>query len=375
MKASERVVTRVIEEQARAWLITNREQCPSDESRAEFLAWLQASPMHVCAYLAIAKIAAELESVAVSVDTPTEELIAMARDEQDDNVAAMVPWESELDDGTDPELAPPPQRENCHGRWPMAIAASIAVLAVAVLAWWVLVQQPANKEYFTEHGEQRIVRLDDGSVLHINSDSVLRVGYTNEQRSVSMERGQALFKVAKDASRPFRVRVGATDVIAVGTEFDVRRMSDDVVVTVVEGSVSVSKVTEQDAMEDTVPPAPLHVQAGQQALVISGLMPAVHKPFDVRVVDVRPAIAWVQQKIMFEDQTLQKVVSEFNRYTRTQMVIEDEQAAKLRISGIFNAYDLESFVLYLETLQNLEVRRELDRIRISLARDKDGNTT
>src|SRR5687767_4068831 len=78
MKASERVVTRVIEEQARAWLISNRESGQSPESRAEFLAWLQASPMHMCAYLAIAKVAAELQSVSQAFDTPIEQLIEMA---------------------------------------------------------------------------------------------------------------------------------------------------------------------------------------------------------------------------------------------------------------------------------------------------------
>jgi transmembrane sensor len=373
MKASERVVTRVIEEQARAWLISNREQNLSAEPRAEFLAWLRASPMHVCAYLAIAKMAAELQSVAEALDTPTEQLIAMARDDHDDNVAAMLPWESELDEGARSD-SPPPRDKNCKSRWPLAIAASVAFLAVSVISWWVLAQQFAPKEYLTEHGEQRVVRLEDGSVLHINSDSTVRVGYTGQQRSVSMERGQALFRVAKDETRPFRVRVGSTEVVAVGTEFDVRWVNDDVVVTVVEGSVALSKVPETIAV-DLVPPAPLQLEAGQQALVVAGVSPAVHKAFEVRVVDVKPAIAWVQQQIMFEDQTLQKVVFEFNRYASLQIVIEDEQAAGLRISGVFNAYDLESFVLYLETLQSLEVRREFDRIRISLARDKDGTTT
>jgi transmembrane sensor len=108
--------------------------------------------------------------------------------------------------------------------------------------------------------------------------------------------------------------------------------------------------------------------------VVRGLLPTTRAAVDVRIVDVRPAVAWVQQKIVFESQTLQSVVSEFNRYGTTQLVIEDAEAAKLRISGIFNAYDLESFVLYLETLRGLEVHRDLNLIRISLARNKHGET-
>ena len=369
MKASERVVTRVIEEQARAWLIANREQGLSPESRAEFLAWLRASPMHVCAYLAIAKVAAELQSLAEALDTPTEQLIAMARDEQDDNVAVMVPWESEGDENTHSGAATP-RDKNCKWQWPLAIAASVAAVAVGVMSFWIALQRPAPKEYLTEHGEQRVVRLDDGSVLHINSDSNVRVLYTKTGRDIEMKQGQALFKVTEDKARPFRVRVGNTQVVAVGTDFDVRRVGHDVLVTVLQGSVAVTKLAvaasgKSAAAQD---PVPLQLAAGQQARVADGPMPIPSRAVAVQAVDVRPAVAWVEQKIMFERETLQNVAAEFNRYGSMQLIIEDAQIATLRISGIFHAYDLESFVLYLESLRGLKVQRDMDCIRISLAR-------
>ena len=90
MNASERVVARAVAEQARVWLITNRERELSDEQRGEFLAWLRASPMHVREYLVVAGLAAELRSMASTIDTETDELVAMARTEQDDNVTFMA---------------------------------------------------------------------------------------------------------------------------------------------------------------------------------------------------------------------------------------------------------------------------------------------
>jgi transmembrane sensor len=373
MNASERVVARAIAEQARVWLITNRERELSEEQRGDFLAWLRASPMHVREYLVIAELATEMRSVADTVETTTEELVAMARNDQDDNVTSMAAWQSELDEWPDTAALQPRARARKAPRF-TAIAASIGALAIAALSWWSLTQLSMHKEYLTVHGEQRIVQLEDGSVLHLNSDSMVLVDYSKTERSVSMARGQALFKVAKDKSRPFRVRAGATDVVAVGTEFDVRRLSDDVLVTVVEGAVALSKVPDFNLAGGVPPPAPLQLGAGQQARVVRGLLPTTRAAVDVRIVDVRPAVAWVQQKIVFESQTLQSVVSEFNRYGTTQLVIEDAEAAKLRISGIFNAYDLESFVLYLETLRGLEVHRDLNLIRISLARNKHGET-
>lgn len=366
MKASERVVTRAIEEQARAWLISNREQDLLPESSAEFLEWLRASPMHVCAYLAIAKVAAELRSAAGALDTPTEQLVAMARDEQDDNVAAIVPWESESDDGTNSD-ASAPHDKSCKPPWPLAIAASVTALVVSVMSWWVLAQRPAPKEYLTEHGEQRVVRLDDGSVLHLNSDSNVRVFYTDTGRDIVMKQGQALFKVAKDKARPFRVRVGNTQVVAVGTDFDVRRVGGEVLVTVVQGRVAVTKLATAMSDESGTAEIPVSLQlaAGQQARVVDGPVSIAPKAAAVHAVDVRPAVAWLEQKIMFEHETLQNVASEFNRYGSTQLIIENAHIGTLRISGIFHAYDLESFVLYLESLRELQIQRDVDRIRIS----------
>lgn len=376
MNATERLVTRAIAEQARAWLIANREPSLSTEHRSEFLAWLRASPMHVREYLAVAKAAAELRVVADGIDTPTQELIALARSEPDDNVARMVPLHSG-DDESSTRVQPRRAVRDLSTPRSMALAASFGALVVAVLSWWSLAQSPVTKEYRTLHGEQRIVRFEDGSIVHINSDSIVLVDYTKNERHVSMERGQAMFKVARDKTRPFRVTVGSTEVVAVGTEFDVRRLSEDVLVTVVEGAVAVSNAGRFGSASGTKPSMPLQLAAGQQARVAQARVtqsprPASRQPVDVRSVDVRPAVAWIEQKIMFERQTLQSVVSEFNRYGPTQLVIEDPEAAALTISGIFNAYDLESFVLYLQTINGLQVHQELNLIRISLARKTDG---
>lgn len=370
MKASERVVARVIAAQARVWLITNRQRELSEEQRGEFLAWLRTSPMHVREYLVLAELAAEMRSVASTLDTDTDELVALAQADPEDNVTFMTAAPAAVDEWPD---SSPPRTNRRKALRLTAIAASVGALAIAVLSGWILAQRPMHKEYRTVHGEQRVVQLEDGSMLHINSDSIVLVDYTQAERSVSMARGQVLFKVARDEVRPFRVRAGATDVVAVGTEFDVRRMSEDVLVTVVEGSVRVMKVTDLEPITD-ITPAPLQLDAGQQARVVRGLVPDAQPTVDVRMLDVRPAIAWIQQKIVFESQTLQSVASEFNRYGTTQLVIEDAEAANLRISGVFNTYDLESFVLYLETLQELEVRRDPNRILISLSYRERGET-
>ena len=371
MNASERAAAQAIAEQAQAWFIANRENEPSGERQREFLAWLHASPAHVREYLAFAKLAVDLRAVMRSVDVSTAQLIEAARHDVDANVVAFTGRAAIQDAWSDEEL---PRAAVCAaGRWPL-LAAAVAAIAVAVLGWWLVMQMPLHTDFSTVHGEQRIVRLEDGSVLHLNSDSSVQVAYSRAARDIVMEHGQALFEVAEDKTRPFRVQAGNTRVIAVGTQFDVRRVGDDVIVTVVQGSVSVLKLGSAASGEtaEAPNPVPLRVLAGQQARLADGPMSMPPRVVAVRV-DVRPAVAWIEQKIMFEHETLLNVATEFNRYGTTQLTIEDSRIAKLRISGIFHAYDLESFVLYLESLQGLQVQRDVDRIRISLASDNEGD--
>lgn len=63
--------------------------------------------------------------------------------------------------------------------------------------------------------------------------------HTAGARLLELDRGEALFRVARDAARPFQVRIDDRVIEALGTQFNVYRRADDVLLTVVEGRVSV----------------------------------------------------------------------------------------------------------------------------------------
>src|SRR5690606_26847429 len=92
-------------------------------------------------------------------------------------------------------------------------------------------------------GEQRTVTLADGSVIELNARSRIKVRYADRERAIDLLQGQALFRVAKDPTKPFIVASGGTYVRAVGTQFDVYKKSVGTVVTVVEGRVAVTTPT------------------------------------------------------------------------------------------------------------------------------------
>src|SRR6202020_2602328 len=119
----------------------------------------------------------------------------------------------------------------------------------------------------TEIGENRRVTLADGSVISLGGNTRIEVALSEKVRAIELTRGEALFKVAKDSARPFKVRAGDATIIAVGTEFNVERDSDRDVVSVTEGQVVVKAVVGllPVLLNEFKPKLrSVHVDAGQQ---------------------------------------------------------------------------------------------------------------
>jgi transmembrane sensor len=130
---------------------------------------------------------------------------------------------------------------------PARLAGAVATLAaVAALGAWFsipAVRELATQTYSTGTGESRTVVLNDGSVAHLNTQSRIHWMGTGKDRCVALEKGEVLFEVAHDATRPFRVTVGNSEIRDLATEFDVYRKSNgSVVVTVLSGQVAIKEL-------------------------------------------------------------------------------------------------------------------------------------
>ena len=124
-----------------------------------------------------------------------------------------------------------------------------------------------------------------------------------------------------------------------------------VLVTVVEGTVAVY------TGPPPLTPIALRVGAGYQVEVRD----RVGVP---RAVDARAAVAWLKRQIAFENQPLGEVADEFNRYGGVALEIDDDTVRGLRISGVFDAYDTDSFAAFLQTLNGVVVQKTPTRIRV-----------
>ncbi len=222
-------------------------------------------------------------------------------------------------------------------RW-MLWGTAAAGVSGTVLAGYGLAT--AGETYVTRRGEMKIVPLADGSVVNLNTDSRMRVQYTAARRSIHLERGEALFDVARDTARPFVVFAGDTEVKAVGTSFSVQRLANaPVQITVREGMVEVDR-------GNWATTAPVRLTANMRAVAPSGnglVSPAPIRAVAVAPVEVERAVAWREGRIAFEGETLAEAVKDFQRYSDTRIVIDDPSIAREEVTGLFQANDPVGF--------------------------------
>jgi transmembrane sensor len=364
-----------IYEEASEWFVECRAGDLDDKTRKAFDTWLRKSPEHMSAYLELSAIWNEGRLLDPQGKFDQNTLIAEAVADHDN----VIDWSGTRNDFDVPAaaLAPAPaQREHRRfSRWRFAaIAASLALAATAALFYVQTLQAPT---YATAIGEQRSLALMDGSTVELNSRSKLVVRYTAQGRNVELLQGQALFRVAKDASRPFIVKTGATLVRAVGTEFDVYQKRDGTVVTVVEGRVAIvtdhalpwpdaaTSATDESRRSNlefpTVPKGQIGnilVAAGEQLTVTPKLIQIAEHP------NIATATAWTQRQLVFESASLADVADEFNRYNDRQLIVADPKLETFHVSGVFSSTDPASLIRFLRARPELKILETESQIRI-----------
>ena len=115
----------------------------------------------------------------------------------------------------------------------------------------------ATADYHTAVGEQRMVTLEDGSTIQLNTDTAVNVTFSDDNRDIRLLQGEAAFTVARDPDRPFTVRSDSLYAHALGTIFSVRLQENRNSVTVLEHAVQV------ETSESTTT-SPLILKEGQQ---------------------------------------------------------------------------------------------------------------
>ena len=239
-------------------------------------------------------------------------------------------------------------------KFPAAIAASLVVLSMGLLFVSGYFQSDSGtlpvQIYETELGEQKALRMPDGSNIRMNTASKLKVEYETSARIVYLEQGEAFFDVQADGQRPFMVETPKGVITAVGTAFAVRLGELDMQVTVNEGVVKLSRrqqdeTNANDVSSPLVQEEPVMLAAGQTASFDKKLN-------SIATLEPRKIIqrlAWRDGMLIFEGDTLESVINEVSRYTPIAIHISDPVLEQLRIGGYFRIGEIDSLLKALET--------------------------
>lgn len=311
--------------------------------RQQFAQWLRLSPVHIAEILRIARVHHALTRFKLW-------------SEVDVNLGAsgnrnVVPFHAAQ------SMQKPSSKTLLRIRSRTFVTAGVCAIAAVVLAIWVL-PLVRGISYETDRAERREIVLNDGSVVQLEPQTTIRVRLRQTERLVSLNRGRALFHVAKNSERPFLVRSGETVVRAVGTAFGVEQKSTGVTVTVAEGKIAVSQVRAVGLKR----PDDAFLIANQQVTVAKS-----GKITPVRQVDSARALAWAQGRLVYDSTPLSEVVTEFNLYNNVELRVDDPQLARRPVSGVFQASDPESLIAFIQAGADVVVAREGDR-RITISR-------
>ncbi len=352
-----------ITDEATEWFERVKDTAFSSEEREAFADWLQASVEHVREYLQVAVLWNDIGDL--GPDPDIDALIRAAQVDSDPNVISL--FDSTADQQT---KAQPSPSQTLRYRWVRGGAMAAAII-LSLLALNLFRSGMDPMEYQTALGEQTSFPLSDGSVVTLNTQSQIRLNYTEAYRDVVLITGEVLFDIAKDPERPFRVLAGNTVIQAIGTSFNVRYRDADTTVTVMEGMIDVAvsapmRSTPVTFTAEENSPAPVQVSAGQQARIDSA-----SGSIAVASTDLAKVTAWQQRRLIFESKSLAEVIDEFNLYNKPTIEIVDPALSGLSISGAFQAHDRASFVLFLDEMNLASAQTQRDG-RILLSRKQQG---
>ena len=331
--------------EATLWYYTIKDPEVTEQAIVDWLSWLQASEENTQAFEKVEQLM-QLTTQAKEIDWP------------DDNEL--------LDDDYDGEISVQQWRLNQRGwrKWyriflDFKLPAKknlVPSFALSVMAFALFVLLSAHMPnlgesdiavsvHETASGQHERIELDDGSVITLGAQSLISVAYSEEQRKVLLERGEAYFDVAKDPNRPFVVGSGSRTVTAVGTEFNIMRQSERVVVTVAEGKVLVEPKSKPSSVPRII--KAFKKKYGNTNTFLIAEQQLTYN--DDTISEVEPAnsktvTSWREGSLQYLTEKLKFVVEDINRYSEHPIRIGDEQVGNQAYSGTVHTDRIENWL-------------------------------
>lgn len=207
------------------------------------------------------------------------------------------------------------------------VAAIIGLLLIGGLGWWkgADAYDSLCADYIAWTGERETIVLADGTRIELNSGTAIAVDFSRDQRRVRIFRGEAFFDVAHNVAKPFIVEMPEGQLRVTGTSFNVDLTGGAADIALLDGSVTLT------ARHGRGPQTIL--SPGQQATLRTAHISAP-QGFDADTLG-----AWRHGKMIFYRTPLLDVLEELGRYHRGGILLVNDRAARLPVTGVFSTDD------------------------------------
>ncbi len=217
------------------------------------------------------------------------------------------------------------------------------IFSTAWLTWSIYAH---TSDFATGPGQQMTTVLPDGSVVHLNTRTRISVEYNEKLRKIILHQGEALFDVSPNEARPFEVLAGNTSVLAVGTLFDVYSSEGGkTTVAVLGGKVLVEQNIRKIAIQKSKP----------TKLTVGDQLTYDRKGYHTKTSNLKFSriYGWREGKLVFNSERLADVVSEINRYSKTEVVLGDSNLENNLVTGVFKMGRTDAIISAIEKLFGL----------------------
>lgn len=170
----------------------------------------------------------------------------------------------------------------------------------------------------TPAGGQYELELEDGTKVWLNAESSIKypVHFASRERTVQLH-GEGYFEVAKNANKPFKVRLADSSVVTVlGTHFNIRSYEDELEkqVALIEGKVAVNTTSGNELL-----------QPGSMVTISDQRMSRSDQ------IDTEEILAWKNGNFNFHDAAIEEIMNQIKRWYNVKV----EYKAEIR--QLFNA--------------------------------------
>lgn len=236
---------------------------------------------------------------------------------------------------------------NKYGWW-KGIAASLLVL---VLGYWIYGQATKVTIYTKTTAQHQVdsVKLADGSVIILAENSELKYpDKFDSNREISLIKGQAFFKIAKDPKHPFKVVMDKSSVLVLGTSFNIKITKSTIDLGVITGKVF---FTPFDNGSTSI------LTAGQ-ALTYD----LEKKEFITKT--AQNSDSWLTKELVFVDTPLEDVCKQLTDYYGTEIKLQNANKAHKKLNAIFKYQSLDQVLEILNETYNIKINKEHNQINL-----------